>query len=363
MKFTEDLLIHYLHSSIVLLGTIVFFDVLIRFKSPLKQKIYFVLIILFSVIASLFSLIATGPDQFVLAIFTCKTIFGISMIQVFTYLYFISYKKFANTYSIFTVLYLMLLYYFGITNENLFPTRNLMTSLLDQREFEFKLPFFSTSLSYLYLFSSNALFLFYTYTILFKYSHDNQYFKKIKKWTFAMFGLIVYAFFFFLCSLFIDVPNNFYQYASIAVTLYVLLIILYRPNFINKNGHKISFGQAFNRKFKDEIKTEMFEFQFFSNFYFRNKEANINDFANVLGVNKDLLFNYVYYAYSMSFDELVNKNRIDFFVEIIKDPKFKNYTVEALALEVGFTSRQRFYQPFKKYHGGNPSDLIDILND
>jgi hypothetical protein len=38
----------------------------------------------------------------------------------------------------------------------------------------------------------------------------------------------------------------------------------------------------------------------------------------------------------MSFDELVNKNRIDYFVEIIKDPKFNSYTVEALALEVGF---------------------------
>jgi YesN/AraC family two-component response regulator len=63
----------------------------------------------------------------------------------------------------------------------------------------------------------------------------------------------------------------------------------------------------------------------------------------------------------MSFEELLNKSRVDYFVEIIKEPKFKNYTVEALALEVGFNSRQRFYQPFKKYHGGNPSDLIDIL--
>ena len=198
MKITEDLLIQYLHFSVILLGAIVFFDVLIRFKSPLKQKIYFLLIILFSVIASLFSLIATGPDQFVLAIFSCKTIVGISMIQIFTYLYFVGYKKFANAYSIFTILYLFLLYYFGITNNNLFPTRNLMTSALDQREFEFKLPFFGTSLSYLYLISTNALFLFYTYSILFKYSYDNQYFKKIKKWTFALSGLIVYLFIFFL---------------------------------------------------------------------------------------------------------------------------------------------------------------------
>ena len=65
----------------------------------------------------------------------------------------------------------------------------------------------------------------------------------------------------------------------------------------------------------------------------------------------------------MSFEELINKTRVEYFVEIIKEPKVNNYTVEALAMEVGFSSRQRFYQPFKKYHGGNPSDLINILND
>ena len=82
-----------------------------------------------------------------------------------------------------------------------------------------------------------------------------------------------------------------------------------------------------------------------------------------MGVSKEIMFNYIYFTYSMSFEELIKKARVDYFVEIIKDPKFNNYTVEALALEVGFSSRQRFYQPFKKYHGGNPSDLIDILND
>jgi multiple sugar transport system substrate-binding protein len=88
-----------------------------------------------------------------------------------------------------------------------------------------------------------------------------------------------------------------------------------------------------------------------------------NEFSNIMGVSKEIVFKFIYFNYSMSFDELLNKSRVDYFVEIIKQPKFKNYTVEALALEVGFTSRQRFYQPFKKYHGGNPSDLIDIFND
>ena len=362
MKEAQDLIIHNLYFFIVVFSVIVFFDVLIRFKSPLQLKLYFLLVIMGSAGASLCVFIASGPDQFFLIIFACKAICGISMIQIFTYLYFIQYKKIATAYSIFTLIYLLLLSYYSLTNESMIPKYNTITNVLDQREFDFKLPFFDTALSYLYIISSNSIIVFYTYIIVFRYAHDNPYFKKIKNWTIAFFGLTFFMFIFFISILFLAKTNNIYNYASIGATLYMLLIILYRPNFINKNGNKISFGQAFNKKFINEIKAEMFEFHFFSNFYFRNKDANIIDLANEMGVGKDVLFNYVYYTYSMSFDELVNKNRIDFFVEIIKDPKFKNYTVEALALEVGFSSRQRFYQPFKKYHGGNPSDLIDILN-
>ena len=33
--------------------------------------------------------------------------------------------------------------------------------------------------------------------------------------------------------------------------------------------------------------------------------------------------------------------------------------IDALAREVGFSSRQHLNKPFKKFHGGNPSDLIE----
>jgi hypothetical protein len=161
----------------------------------------------------------------------------------------------------------------------------------------------------------------------------------------------------------LEIPSFFKTFIKIIFGLVLLLIILYRPSFINKNGSKISLGFLFNKKdFIANISAIDFNFHFFTNFYYKNKEANILEFSTIMEVNKEVLFNYIYFTYSMSFDELINKTRVEYFVEIIKEPKFKNYTVEALAMEVGFSSRQRFYQPFKKYHGGNPSDLIDILN-
>jgi len=169
--------------------------------------------------------------------------------------------------------------------------------------------------------------------------------------------------FIFLYS-FLEIPNNVKIFISILFSLGLVLIILYRPSFINKNGTKISLGFLFNQNdFRTAINEIDFNFHFFTNFYFKNKTANIVEFSNIMDVNKEVLFNYIYFTYSMTFDEFVNKSRVEYFVEIIKEPNFKNYTVEALAMEVGFSSRQRFYQPFKKYHGGNPSDLIDTLND
>jgi AraC-like DNA-binding protein len=158
------------------------------------------------------------------------------------------------------------------------------------------------------------------------------------------------------------VPINGKHLITIIFSIGTLIVILYRPSCINKNGTKISFGFLFNKnEFSSAIKDIDFNFHFYTSLYYKNKNADIADFANIMGVSKDIMFNYIYFTYSISFEELVNKARIQYFVEIIKTPEFKNYTVEALALEVGFSSRQRFYQPFKKYHGGNPSDLIDIF--
>jgi AraC-like DNA-binding protein len=169
--------------------------------------------------------------------------------------------------------------------------------------------------------------------------------------------------FFILLSAIFKFPIEFNTHIRFLFGAALLLIILYRPSFINKNGTKISFGYLFNRKdFSSDIKEVDFNFHFFTNLYFKSKTADIEEFSNILGVSKEILFKYIYFNYSMSFEELLNKSRVDYFVEIIKEPKYNNFTVEALALEVGFSSRQRFYQPFKKYHGGNPSDLIDILN-
>ena len=288
---------------------------------------------------------------------------GTSMVQIFTNLYFIQHKKIANIYTIvaYTIYVFLILYVEIVGYDTVFPKANGINSPGSQAAISTNLPMYLDFFLEIDFILFNLFCLYYIYNILFKFSFKNIYFKRVQVWTFSFFMVIVTQLVIIVITMIFKIPSDFKSYISTLYALTLLLTILYRPSFINKNGSKISFGFLFNRNhFSSDIKEVDFNFHFYTNLYYKNKTADITEFSNIMGVSKDIMFNYIYFTYSMSFDELVNKSRVEYFVEIIKESKYKNYTVEALAMEVGFNSRQRFYQPFKKYHGGNPSDLIDI---
>ena len=288
---------------------------------------------------------------------------GTSMVQIFTNLYFIQHKKIANIYTIvaYTIYVFLILYVEIVGYDTVFPKANGINNPGSQAAISTNLPMYLDFFLEIDFILFNLFCLYYIYNILFKFSFKNIYFKRVQVWTFSFFMVIVTQLVIIVFTMIFKIPSDFKSYISTLYALTLLLTILYRPSFINKNGSKISFGFLFNRNdFSSDIKEVDFNFHFYTNLYYKNKTADITEFSNIMGVSKDIMFNYIYFTYSMSFDELVNKSRVEYFVEIIKESKYKNYTVEALAMEVGFNSRQRFYQPFKKYHGGNPSDLIDI---
>ena len=353
MEITTGLLIQCSYFFIFLFSVIVFLDVLIRFKSPIRLKIFFSVFVFAILVASFILFIRTSPDQFVLIRMICPMLIGTSMVQIFTNLYFIQHKRIANIYLISAyAIYIYLIFYAQIVGyEAVFTKSNGVV-----------LPKYLDILIDIDFIFFNLFCLYYIYNILFKFSFKNVYFKKIQIWTFCFFMVIFTQLVFIVLSSIFKIPGEFNTFLRVVLALTLLLIILYRPSFINKNGSKISFGYLFARaQFDADINEVDFNFHFFTNLYYKSKTADIVEFSEIMGVSKDIMFKYIYFKYSLSFDELVNKSRVEYFVEIIKLPKFKDYTIEALALEVGFGSRQRFYQPFKKYHGGNPSDLIDVI--
>ena len=204
----------------------------------------------------------------------------------------------------------------------------------------------------------NSLFF---YKIINKFGMNNIYFDKIKAWTISIFILIILMLFMYLPIPFIR--DNFYNgyIVSSLFYIYILFVILYRPAFLNKSSMKISLGDSFSKNADFIINDLDFITNFFTHFYFTNPDASLENFAKVLNVGSNDLYKFVYYKYNMTFNDLVNKHRVEYFIDIIHNPKFLNYTIDALAKEAGFSSRQHLYKPFKKFHGGNPSDLIDSI--
>jgi len=353
MEITTELLLKCSYFFVFLFSIIVFFDVLIKFKSPIRLKIFFLVFVLALLVSAFCLFIRTSPDQFALIRMICPMLIGTSMVQIFTNLYFIQHKRVANIYLISAyAIYMYLIFYVQIVGYDTVFTKANGTIL----------PMYLDILINIDFVFFNLFCLYYIYNILFKFSFQNVYFKKIQIWTFCFFMVILTQLIFIVLFAIFKFPTEFNTCLRIVFGLTLLLIILYRPDFINKNGSKISFGFLFSKEQHDaDINEVDFNFHFFTSFYYKNKAADIAEFANIMGVSKEIMFKFIYFKYSLSFDELVNKSRVEYFVQIVKLPKFKDYTIEALALEVGFASRQRFYQPFKKYHGGNPSDLIDVI--
>jgi AraC-like DNA-binding protein len=201
----------------------------------------------------------------------------------------------------------------------------------------------------------------FLYKIINKFGMNNIYFDKIKAWTISIFILIV-----LMLVMYIPIPyitNNFQvgYLVSSFFYIYILFVLLYRPAFLNKSSMKISLGDSFSKNADLIINDLDFINNFFTHFYFTKPDASLEHLAKELEVSSNDLYKFIYYKYNMTFNDLVNKHRVEYFIDIIHNPKFLNYTIDALAKEAGFSSRQHLYKPFKKFHGGNPSDLIDSI--
>ena len=201
---------------------------------------------------------------------------------------------------------------------------------------------------------------YFWYVIYKKLNLNNIYYEKIRKWTSFIFILGCSVFLMNIAISFIIPSEIWVNSLTIYILFYILLLVLKRPGFLNHSAIKIAFGQKFNQ---DAIVDEMnFIAVFFKNRYYTNPEASLGNLSKILKANAGELSAFVNSEYQMTFNELVNKNRIAYFLEVVQDKAYQNFTIDALAKIVGFSSRQHLQKPFKKFHGGSPSDIIDSIN-
>ena len=209
-----------------------------------------------------------------------------------------------------------------------------------------------------------VLYTFFKMFLLFIKSNDssNHYKKSIRSWA-SKLSIMV-----FLITFNLSILNYYNRYligvlilkiSLILMSYVVLLSIIYKPKYLSFNKFSLSRLSAFDRNSTLTLNDSNFSIPFFNNFYYLQKDANLDRFCKENGIeDKEEFHDLIIIKFNMSFNNLINKYRVEYFLDLVKTNKYTNYSIDALAQESGFNSRHHLYKPFKKFHGGTPSDFI-----
>ncbi|APD07528.1 hypothetical protein UJ101_02024 [Flavobacteriaceae bacterium UJ101] len=95
---------------------------------------------------------------------------------------------------------------------------------------------------------------------------------------------------------------------------------------------------------------------------FKNNKLTVNDVAKQLNIPRQHLSEVLNVHMKIGFQDLLNQYRVEEFIECLQSETYKNYTLLAIANEVGFSSKSSFNTIFKKLKGMTPSQYKKQLN-
>ncbi len=88
---------------------------------------------------------------------------------------------------------------------------------------------------------------------------------------------------------------------------------------------------------------------------YRDNTLNREKIAKKLGISAGYVSQLVNTITGENFANYINRYRVEAVKEMILDSEFKNYSLLAIGLESGFTSKTTFYKAFKKVTGKTPN--------
>lgn len=94
---------------------------------------------------------------------------------------------------------------------------------------------------------------------------------------------------------------------------------------------------------------------------FHNSKLTLSELATQINTQPHILSKAINEHYGKNFFELINGYRIEEFKTLVKEEKFQNYTLLALAYEVGFNSKTAFNRSFKKSTNQTPKEFFDSI--
>ena len=91
---------------------------------------------------------------------------------------------------------------------------------------------------------------------------------------------------------------------------------------------------------------------------YTNVGLTLNELAKMLNISPHLLSKIINEVYEKNFFDFINSYRIEEFKTRFEDPKNRQYTMLAIAFEVGFNSKTAFNRAFKKMTQQSPREYF-----
>jgi AraC-like DNA-binding protein len=90
---------------------------------------------------------------------------------------------------------------------------------------------------------------------------------------------------------------------------------------------------------------------------YKNPQLVVDDIAEKIHTNKKYISQVINEKLNRNFYQFVNEYRVTHVISAMDNPRYKNYTLEAIGDESGFNSRSSLITAFKKVTGKTPSDF------
>jgi len=336
--------------TVLILSIIVFIELLVVFKRPFQLKLLFLGISFSFFLNALLYLIqpyigyVRGINEFP------STFLGALSILLFSYLCYQKIVKKALLVSLFIIFIHLLVFIKFNFIDKIDPSIPLESKLiLGNNKYVYRSVFFITGLLLVNLF--------YFFKLLKSYNSENIYFKQLRFWTYWFISTVFVTWLINQLFLFSYIPKELVKIGVLICHFTFIMLIFYRPRFLNHSNLAIVLDGSF-KNISKSFSQDDFVKLFFIRIYYLNKSAELDDFCISNKINeeevKDLIINF----YKLSFSDLVNKSRVEYFINLIKTGDNAKLSLESLAQMSGFNSRQHLYKWFKKFHGGSPSDLL-----
>jgi AraC-like DNA-binding protein len=175
-------------------------------------------------------------------------------------------------------------------------------------------------------------------------------------------SLVVYVF----------APAHLWLLSSICVMTFffiISLVLFSNPgllygHYLNADVLKENAGKkikqfALSKEKVAELK-DLFEKYAAKEFYL-NSDIDRKEVASYLNIQPHIFSAFISQAYQVNFNDVVNRYRISYIEEGLRNEKWNELTLEAIAEKAGFNNRVTFLTAFKKFTGTTPTQYIKNL--